>query len=134
MASLLSKSRRRIATTAAVLALALVAPATSAAARPLENSGPYYYECVTTSGWIYMLQPGDLLSSCKGSFLKTYIAGRLVSTIPLTGYGTPANPDAVKLDCLIAIVGVGASVLTLDGGWAWVALGALVYGLKSCKA
>ncbi len=106
-----------------MLTLALVVPATSAAARPLENSGQHYHERVTTSGWTSMLQPGDLLSSRKGSFLKTYIAGRLVSAIPPTGYGTPANPNAVRLDCLVAIVGVGASVLTLDGGWAWVALG-----------
>lgn len=134
MGSFRSISRRRIAATAAAVALALVAPATAASAGALENSGQYYYECITTAGWSYMLQPGDPLSSCKGSYLKTYIAGRLVSTIPLTGYGTPANPMSVNIDCVIAILGTGASVITLEGRWSFVALGASIYGLKTCVA
>ena len=128
----------RITTTfVAACLLALSVPGVANAAgdvEPREPAGQYTYVCISTSGSSYILAPGAALSTCKGSYLHKYINGVKVLTIPLTGYGTPVNPNSVSMDCLIAIVGTGASVLTLGGGWSYVGLAASVYGLNTCRA
>jgi hypothetical protein len=80
------------------------------------------------------MQSGAALNTCRGSYLQVYISGRMIRTIPLNGYGTPVNPASVDIDCVIAILGTGATVLTLDGVGTFVALAASIYGLKTCTA
>ncbi|WP_241703482.1 hypothetical protein [Leifsonia shinshuensis] len=80
------------------------------------STGVYSYNCVLQNGSSYFLQPGTALNTCKGSYLQKYINGTKVQTIALTGYGTPANPQAFGTpECYIAI---GVGVATVYGpGW-----------------
>ncbi|MFF9564884.1 hypothetical protein ACF1AJ_16175 [Leifsonia sp. NPDC014704] len=80
------------------------------------STGVYSYNCVLQNGSSYFLKPGTALNTCKGSYLQKYINGAKVQTIALTGYGTPANPEAFGTpDCYIAI-GVGLGTL-YGPGW-----------------
>lgn len=80
------------------------------------STGVYSYNCVLQNGSSYFIKPGTALSTCKGSRLQKYLNGRVVQTIPLTGYGTPANPKAFGTpDCYIAI-GVGLGTV-YGPGW-----------------
>ncbi|MGO4592323.1 hypothetical protein AB4Z18_00745 [Leifsonia sp. 2TAF2] len=68
------------------------------------STGVYSYICILQNGSSYVIAAGTPLNNCKGSYLKKYINGAVVQSIPLTGYGYPANPKAFgTLDCYIAI-------------------------------
>lgn len=110
--------------------LSLAAPGAANA----EPTGQYTYTCVSTDGSSYLLNPGDELATCKGSYLQKHINGAQVESIPLTGQGAVADPNALTLDCIVAVTGVTVTVLT-SSGWALVASAALgAYGLKACVA
>jgi hypothetical protein len=91
----------------AVAALGLTLGAAGAA--QADPAGKYVYVCVGTDGSSYTMASGAELGSCKGSYLQKYINGAQVDTIALTTSGAIADPDALSLDCLVAIVGTGAS-------------------------
>ncbi|WP_431031264.1 hypothetical protein [Plantibacter sp. RU18] len=117
----------------AVAALGLTVGAAGAA--NAEPAGQYEYVCVGIDGSSYSMA----LSSCKGSYLQKYINGQQIETIALTGHGTVADPNAITMDCVVAIVGTGASAYGIvqtagTGVIAYVGLAASVYGLKSCVA
>lgn len=95
------------------------------------STGQYDYYCVATSGAINYLVHGEPLSDCHGSYLQKYINGALVQTIPLTGYGAPANPAAFgTADCYISLA---YATLSIYGpGWLVRFLsGAIGYVLSS---
>ena len=87
-----------------------------------EPAGRYYYECVSPSGTSYWLKSGEPTTNCQGSYLKRYINGNLVATYHLSVGGAPGrNVNKSDLDCIIAIVGTSAAILSLNGsivGWA----------------
>jgi hypothetical protein len=122
----------------AVAALGLTLGAAGVA--QADPAGKYVYVCVGTDGSSYTMASGAELGSCKGSYLQKYINGAQVDTIALTTSGAIADPDALSLDCLVAIVGTGASAYGIvqtggtGAGVAYVGLAASVYGLKACTA
>jgi hypothetical protein len=121
----------------AVAAMGLTVGAAGAA--NAEPAGQYEYVCVGTDGSSYSMAHGTALSTCKGSYLQKYINGKQIETIALTGHGTVADPNAINMDCLVAVVGTGASAYGIvqtagTGVIAYVGLAASVYGLKSCVA
>jgi hypothetical protein len=104
-----------------------------------DPAGQYTYVCVSTDGSSYTVPQGAALSTCKGSYLQKYINGQHVSSVNLTTSGAIADPNAIDMDCLVAVVGTGASaygiVQTAGAGIiAYVGLASSVYGLKSCVA
>lgn len=110
--------------------LSLAAPGVANA----EPAGQYTYTCVSTDGSSYLLNPGDELTTCKGSYLQKHINGVQVESVPLTGQGTVADPNALNMDCIMAVTGVTVTVMTTSG-WALVASTAIgAYGLKACVA
>lgn len=121
----------------AVAAMGLTVGAAGAA--NAEPAGQYEYVCVGIDGSSYSMAKGSALSTCKGSYLQKYINGQQVSTTALTTDGAIADPNAINMDCVVAIVGTGASAYGIvqtagTGVIAYVGLAASVYGLKSCVA
>ncbi|WP_186760122.1 hypothetical protein [Arthrobacter alpinus] len=100
---------------------------------PREPAGQYYYNCVNTDGSSYFLSQGEPLSNCHGSYLQTYINGVQVRVVSLTTSGAISNPNAITVDCAIAIVGATIVVLTPEGTIAWV-LSAAVGGISFARA
>jgi hypothetical protein len=104
------------------------------------TTGVYSYSCVLQNGSSYFIKPGTALSTCKGSRLQKYINGRLVQTIPLTGYGYPANPKAFgTVECYIALsAGLALSVYGIPGVLSRFTSGAIAFvasaGLPSITA
>ncbi|ALV47913.1 hypothetical protein MB46_19805 (plasmid) [Arthrobacter alpinus] len=102
---------------------------------PREPAGKYYYNCVNTNGTSYFVPAGADLSTCKGSYLQTYINGVQIRVASLTTAGALANPAAITMDCAVAVVGAAILVVTAEFSWVYVASAAIGgYGLKSCKA
>lgn len=102
---------------------------------PMGETTDAIWICVGTFD-SYTLGKGTRLDSCKGVYLKKYRNGQLLQSIYLTGTGTPANPAAMSMTCLVAIVGTTAAVMTFSvaSGWAYVSLATSVYSLPACKA
>ncbi|MDN4613276.1 hypothetical protein P5G50_02320 [Leifsonia sp. F6_8S_P_1B] len=105
------------------------------------STGVYSYNCVLQNGSSYFLAHGALLSTCKGSRLQKYLDGRNVQTIPLTGYGQPANPKAFGTpECYfslawagISIYGPGRLVKFLSGAFGYVIPQFLPTNLTACR-
>lgn len=130
-----TKFSRILITAAAAAGLTL----TGAGAANAEPAGQYQYVCVGIDGSSYSMAQGAALNTCKGSYLQKYINGQQISTIALTTDGAIADPNAINMDCVVAIVGTGASAYGIvqtagTGVIAYVGLAASVYGLKSCVA
>lgn len=101
-----------------------------------EPAGQYVYNCILTNGSSYTLSAGTATSSCKGSYLRRYISGVLVNNISLTGTGAVSNPNAITVDCAIALVGGVIVVLSVTGTVLWVASAAVggISFYRACKA
>ncbi len=93
------------------------------------TTGVYSYNCVLQNGSSYFIKPGTALSTCKGSRLQKYLNGRVVQTIPLTGYGYPANYRAFGTpECYIALsAGLALSVYGVPGVLSKFLSGAIAY-------
>lgn len=75
------------------------------------STGQYSYNCILQNGSNYWIAPGALLGTCKGSYLKKYINGTMVQSVPLTGYGKPGNPAAFgRWECLVSVAWAGFSI------------------------
>jgi len=98
------------------------------------STSAYSYNCVLTNGSSYFLKPGTLLRTCQGSRLQMYYNGRVAYTYYLTLNGLPGNPARASLDCIVAIAGTGAGLVTTTSGLGAWATAASIYGLKSCIA
>ena len=105
------------------------------------STGVYSYNCILQNGSNYWLAPGSLLGNCKGSYLKKYINGKQVQSVPLTGYGKPGNPAAFgTVECLYAlgwaalsIYGPGKFVKFASGIFGYVASNLVPASLTSCR-
>ncbi|MGO4299432.1 hypothetical protein [Leifsonia sp. RAF41] len=105
------------------------------------STGVYSYNCILQNGSSYFLAPGALLGNCKGSYLKKYINGKMVQSIPLTGYGKPANPAAFgKWECLVSltwatfsIYGPGKFVKFASGAFGYVLAQLIPTNITSCR-
>jgi len=98
------------------------------------STSAYSYNCVLTNGSSYFLKPGTLLRTCQGSRLQMYYNGRVAHTYYLTLNGQPGNPARASLDCIVALAGTGAGLVTTTTGLGVWATAASIYGLKSCIA
>ncbi|MGO4595580.1 hypothetical protein AB4Z18_17335 [Leifsonia sp. 2TAF2] len=98
------------------------------------STSAYSYNCVLTNGSSYFLKPGTALTTCKGSRLQMYYNGRVAYTYYLTLNGLPGNPARASLDCIVAIAGTGAGLVTTTSGLGVWATAASIYGLKACIA
>lgn len=98
------------------------------------STSAYSYNCVLTNGSSYFLKPGTLLRTCQGSRLQMYYNGRVAHTYYLTLNGQPGNPARASLDCIVALAGTGAGLVTTTSGLGVWATAASIYGLKSCIA
>ncbi|WP_028049518.1 hypothetical protein [Cellulomonas sp. URHD0024] len=115
---------------AAIMAAALFSVGAPTAAQA-EAAGNYQYECISSAGAHYFLKPGDALSTCKGSALRTYINGTLIHVTQLTGYGTVAKvPKYSSLQCYYGLVKGMAVVFT----WEWKLLSIAASGGKVSSA
>lgn len=121
--------RLTIALSTGILACGLVAGGEAPA-----QASAYSYNCVATNGSSYFLKPGTPLTSCKGSRLQMYYNGRVAYTYSLTLNGQPGNPARASLDCIIAIAGTGAGLVSTNTGVGVWATAASIYGLKACIA
>ena len=94
-----------------------------------QTTGVYSYNCVLQNGSSYFMKPGEPLPNCKGSRLQKYINGRMVQTIPLTGYGQPANPRAFGTpECFLSLGGgLALSVFGIPGKLARFLSGAIAF-------
>jgi hypothetical protein len=105
------------------------------------TTGVYSYNCILQNGSSYFIAPGALLGNCKGSYLKKYINGTMVQSIPLTGYGKPANPAAFGTwECLVSlawasfsIYGPGKFVKFASGAFGYVLAQAIPTNITSCR-
>jgi hypothetical protein len=105
------------------------------------STGVYSYNCILQNGSSYFLAPGTLLGNCKGSYLKKYLNGAQVQSVPLTGYGKPGNPAAFgTLECLYAIgwatlsiYGPGKFVKFASGIFGYVVSNLVPANLTSCR-
>lgn len=90
------------------------------------STGAYSYNCILQNGSSYFLASGSLLGDCKGSYLKKYLNGAVVQSVPLTGYGQPGNPAAFGTpDCLYAL---GWAALSIDGPGKFVRFASGIFG------
>jgi len=90
------------------------------------STGQYSYNCILQNGSNYWLPTGALLGTCKGSYLKKYINGVMVQSVPLTGYGKPGNPAAFgTMACLYA---VGWATLSIYGPGKFVKFASGIFG------
>lgn len=105
------------------------------------STGVYSYNCILQNGSNYWIAPGALLGTCKGSYLKKYINGAMVQSVPLTGYGKPGNPTAFgTMACLYALVwatlsiwGPGKFVKFASGIFGYIATQFVPANLTSCR-
>ncbi|WP_157780450.1 hypothetical protein [Leifsonia xyli] len=98
------------------------------------STSAYSYNCVLTNGSSYFLKPGTPLTMCKGSRLQMYYNGRVAYTYYLKLNGQPGNPKRASLDCIIAIAGAAAGLVSTTSGIAvWATLSS-IYGIKACIA
>ncbi|WP_285113646.1 hypothetical protein [Leifsonia sp. fls2-241-R2A-40a] len=105
------------------------------------STGVYSWNCILQNGSNYWLAPGSLLGNCKGSYLKKYINGKQVQSVPLTGYGKPANPAAFGTwECLVSlawagfsIYGPGKFVKFASGAFGYVLAQSIPTSITSCR-
>lgn len=124
--------------------LAQVVNFTEATAFPVvadPSTGQYSYNCILQNGSNYWLAPGTLLGNCKGSYLKKYLNGKMVQSVPLTGYGKPANPAAFgRWECLVSlawgsfsIFGPGKFVRFASGVFGYVLAQSIPTSITMCR-
>jgi hypothetical protein len=129
--------RRSLVAVAMAIMIAFGAALTSPTAAQAEPAGQYYYQCIGTNGASYFLAKGARLDSCKGSYLKKYINGNLITTVRLTGLGTPAKKVLFPTQCFIEIAGAGLLAVGTDGLSIAFVLEAAIAGhavLSACRA
>lgn len=113
------KTFAKVATTMAAAAALVVGGSTAAQADP---AGQYYYVCVQPDGSSLTLPAGTSLQTCRGSYLKKYLDGKLISSANLAAPGQVADPNAITIDCAIGLAGTAIAVYTTAGAVAYVGL------------
>lgn len=121
---------------AAVATCAVAIGATSSLEAHADPAGTVQWQCLGTDGVMNPVPPGQPLNSCKGAYLKKYIDGKNVQNVNLTSAGTPADGMSKKeANCLVALVGATAAVLSVEGTVVWVVGAAATgWGLSACAA
>jgi len=104
-----------------------------------EPTGQYTYVCIASDGSSNTLRDGERLSNCKGSYLKKYINGNLVSSLRLNADATEGRSlTRAEIECVIAFVPVGGGIIRVIkvGGKlaSYVGLARNVAGISKCMA
>lgn len=103
-------------TTWSKLVVALIAVCSMTLTFPVaahaEPAGQYSYICISSDGSSNTLRDGEKLSNCKGTFLKKYINGQMVSSLRLNLSGTEGRPfTRGEILCMISFIPVGGNVV-----------------------
>ena len=100
-------------------------------------TGNYEYNYVLTTGWSYMMAPGEVLTNCHGSYLQKYLDGRQLSSVNLTYGGVVATNPPVGwvwgTGCILALAGVvSLAVFPPSGTIEWMTASALAgFGIEA---
>ena len=130
-------------TTWSKLVVALIAVCSMTLTFPVaahaEPAGQYSYVCISSVGSSNTLRDGERLSNCRGTYLKKYINGNMVSSLRLNAAGTEGRSlTRAEIECIIAFVPVGGGiirVIKIGGKLAsYVGIARNVAGLSVCTA